>query len=242
MDKNNVDVLVKQLKHHDPDTRFDAVKALGMLDGDDVLPHIISALQDRDGGVAFMAEQVLIRRGGVQAKEALANHNQKNTSELPTGRIGKPAIVALSGVTFDGRARALSQVSSGDIIELVRRPNNIHDRNAIECLRQNGDSLGWLPKEIAREYSFHIDKGCHLYGCILSIMSGYGIKPIMGARVIIGWSEVGVTTQLSVSQNDSLHRFKASSDSCSDEDDEINRLQDIRDDSGYDDHNYDGDD
>ena len=250
MNENDIDVLVKQLKNRDPDVRFDAVKALEMAGGDNVLPIIISALQDRDSGVAFLAEQVLIRIGSIQAKKALAKHYKKSTSKLPTGRIGQPVVVALSGVTFDGRARTLSQARSGEIVELVRRPNNIHDRNAIECLRRNGDSLGWLPKEIAHEYSILMDQGYPLYGCIMSIVGGRSIKPSIGARVIIGWSEAEVATRLSMSQKDSLLHSKDSRDRHYDEydrdeydrDDEINRLQDMRDDSGYDDHNYDNED
>jgi len=246
MNKMDVDVFVKQLKHRDPDVRFDAVKALEMAGGDNVLPHIISALEDKDSSVAFMAEQALVRLGGSKAEIALADYNQKNASTIkPQGKIGEPVVIALSGVTFEGRLRALAQAHSDEIVNLIRRPDNVHDHKAIECLRQNGDSLGWLPKETSREYSVYMDQGYRLHGRILSILNGYGNKPIMGARVVIGWSEADVAPLPSGSQNNPLSRSKNSEERYFDEnyrDDDTNRFQDMRDDGGYDDHNYDRED
>ena len=81
-------------------------------------------------------------------------------------------VVALAGVTFEGRQIPLSKMKSGDSILLIRRSDNAHDPNAIEVLNLQGESLGWLPRHSARVYAPVLDRGEQLYGRIETVVGG----------------------------------------------------------------------
>src|SRR4051812_36266957 len=67
--------------------------------------------------------------------------------------------IRLSGVTFEGRQEVISRVTSRVSITLKRRPNNIHDHNAIEVVTVSGESIGWIPRETAEVLAPEIDRG-----------------------------------------------------------------------------------
>lgn len=79
-----IEVLVKKLKHHDPDVRFDAVKALELVGGVKVVPHIAFALRDDNGSVVFIAEQALMRLGSMEAEAALLDYKERVASTAKT--------------------------------------------------------------------------------------------------------------------------------------------------------------
>ena len=64
---------------------------------------------------------------------------------------------------------ALSQrIKTGDRLELVREPENRHDRNAIRVLWQ-GEPLGYLPKKENRSVAKAMDDGEPVYGTVEKI-------------------------------------------------------------------------
>lgn len=70
------------------------------------------------------------------------------------------------GVTFDGRQEVIKAIQDGEPIELVREPENIHDRNAIKVVDMKGRQLGYLKKEMAYYLGPEMDRGvdflCHV--------------------------------------------------------------------------------
>ncbi|MFP7299032.1 HIRAN domain-containing protein [Neobacillus niacini] len=67
--------------------------------------------------------------------------------------------IRLTGVTFEGRQEVISKLASRAIILIKRRPNNAHDKNAIEVVTESEESIGWIPRNIAASLAPQIDRG-----------------------------------------------------------------------------------
>lgn len=66
----------------------------------------------------------------------------------------------VAGVRYEGRAEIISDyVTAGDPARLLRDRYNEHDRNAIEVLTEDGDQVGYVPKDEARELAPLLDDG-----------------------------------------------------------------------------------
>jgi len=62
------------------------------------------------------------------------------------------------GVTFEGRQRVVSLLVPGESLQLRREPNNVHDSNAIRVDRLNGQQVGYISRELARQIAPVLDK------------------------------------------------------------------------------------
>lgn len=57
--------------------------------------------------------------------------------------------VKVVGVTYDGRQSVVNQLAIGEKVLLVREPNNPYDNNAIQVNRTNGQSIGYISRNIS---------------------------------------------------------------------------------------------
>lgn len=57
----------------------------------------------------------------------------------------------LRGVSFDDRQNHIGKLTVGTQLALLREPNNPADGNAIACLTEAGDKIGYLSREIAAQ-------------------------------------------------------------------------------------------
>ena len=121
------------------------------------------------------------------------------------GPLGLPEAITLAGVTFEGRQMNLARANVGDVIRLVRRPENAFDPNAVEVLTVDGASLGWVPKTQAKLIAPHLDAGTAIHGKILSVAGNLDAGYNLGASVSLitenfgGGTKQGIRSQSSAS-------------------------------------------
>ena len=137
------------------------------------------------------------RIGGAEAESALRVSKQKQllSDPLPKREPDKTRMVTLMPKATHGLPEASNPVLTGEVVDFVRRPDVAHGANAIECIRKNGESLGWLPRETASLYSTEMDHGRCLVGKVLYLESSARHGTTATARIIVGWTLTG--TQLS---------------------------------------------
>ena len=63
-------------------------------------------------------------------------------------------------------------ITSGESVQLVREPNNAYDPNAIRVILRNGETLGYLTKEVAAIFAKQLDSGGDVWGQISKIVNG----------------------------------------------------------------------
>ena len=66
--------------------------------------------------------------------------------------------ILLTGTQYEGRAERIENVKVGDMVHLVREPNNEYDSNAIHVFNEEG-SLGYIPAGIAEGLAPMMDEG-----------------------------------------------------------------------------------
>ena len=65
----------------------------------------------------------------------------------------------LRGVSFDDRQERIAELTAGASLALLREPNNPADGNAIACLTESGDKIGYLSRQIAAQLAPLMDLG-----------------------------------------------------------------------------------
>lgn len=83
----------------------------------------------------------------------------------------------VTGVSF--RQDAVEQCMAGDDVELVREPNNKHDKNAIRVDSDQGQ-LGYIPSATAAKLAPYMDAGHTFDAFIEKITGGTADKPTLG--------------------------------------------------------------
>lgn len=93
----------------------------------------------------------------------------------------------VAGVTFENRQSTIrrlyrfGELDEGTELILKREPDNPFDRNAVAVLTQEGESLGYLSKDLAEQLSGNMDRG-KIYKAYVSAITGgdadnnYGIN------------------------------------------------------------------
>lgn len=99
-------------------------------------------------------------------------------------------IIRVAGVSYqndDGssRQKILAHCKVPEMLQLVRQPNHRHDTNAIQVRRENGEMLGFIPRDEARLMASELDKGRRYVAVLTTLDGGYGRKPKRGAGVLI---------------------------------------------------------
>lgn len=67
-------------------------------------------------------------------------------------------IFPVAGLTYENRVENYSALNIDDKLILVRDPENPHDKSAIKVETENGEELGYVPKEMAEELAQRLDK------------------------------------------------------------------------------------
>ena len=65
----------------------------------------------------------------------------------------------LTGVTFEGRQTAVSQLSPGKSLEVKAVNDNPYDANCVELFDSYGRSVGFVPKDRNQEFRSDMKKG-----------------------------------------------------------------------------------
>ena len=88
------------------------------------------------------------------------------------------------GVSFNNRQAVVAQLKVGEVVCLVRDPLNPFDSNAIMVIRQNGQQIGFLNRDLAAMLSERMDRfGRLVKATISSISGGLYIDLSFGVRV-----------------------------------------------------------
>lgn len=77
------------------------------------------------------------------------------------------------GVIFEGRQEVIRDVSDGEIVSLVREPENQFDPNAVRIERRNGQQIGFLKADLSKYLAPIIDSGVS-YDCVVTMITGKG--------------------------------------------------------------------
>ncbi|WP_138860190.1 HIRAN domain-containing protein [Exiguobacterium mexicanum] len=87
--------------------------------------------------------------------------HDKKEPQTPTLKVHKRKvnrIIRLAGVTFEGRQKLIAETKISENIKLKREPRNPHDKNAINVYDSKNRSLGWIPRETAKELAPLMDR------------------------------------------------------------------------------------
>jgi hypothetical protein len=107
----------------------------------------------------------------------------------------------VAGVSFEGRQKIISdnKVAEGDTVFLLREPQNLYSRNAIQIRIKNGPQIGFVPEKVAVIFAPLLDEGARHSATIKKILQGrQGPIPVV-------WGELypkDCTLADGVSQND----------------------------------------
>lgn len=75
------------------------------------------------------------------------------------------------GESFGNRQSVLASLSSGELVELKREPDNPYDKNAVAILTPKGE-IGYIPRDEAARFSKDIFNGVPYRAWIHSIHGG----------------------------------------------------------------------
>jgi hypothetical protein len=130
------------------DERRELYKAIETILPPDLRPLAKMRRQEREG-----EERERRKAEQAAAREQAREEKERNR---PLARFN----FMVAGVRHEGRAEIISDyVTAGDPAHLRRDRYNEHDRNAIEVLTKDGDEVGFVPKENARELAPLLDDG-----------------------------------------------------------------------------------
>ena len=80
----------------------------------------------------------------------------------------------IAGVSFGNRQSTIALLKVGEEVLLIREAENVYDENAIRVYREDGNDLGFIPKELAAKLVSKFDQyGQAVIARIVSIYSGY---------------------------------------------------------------------
>ena len=93
--------------------------------------------------------------------------------------------VPVVGVTFDDRQNTISRLRVGDKLFLVREPWNPYDSNAIAVETIDGDQIGYLSRDMARQLAEGMDSigSEQIPGEVRAIIGGYSYAANLGVRI-----------------------------------------------------------
>ena len=102
-----------------------------------------------DGGVVWLA--------GYTPVDAEGDYLARDAPELAERGIRVAGVAGAAA--HHAEALAQEDVAPGKPLELRRDPDNEHDPNAIAVHADNGEQVGWVPREVAAELAPQLDAG-----------------------------------------------------------------------------------
>lgn len=103
-------------------------------------------------------------------------------------RQGRIITTRIVGISFEGRQESAAKVKIGDLVWLVRQPTNRYDPNAIAISRENGESLGFVNKNLALHLAPFFDAyGYPVKGVVVNLIGGthdyYSLGLVISFRI-----------------------------------------------------------
>jgi single-stranded-DNA-specific exonuclease len=122
----------------------------------------VTDIQPSSCGDDDAAARLYLERGeGLVASDAL------------DGLVDKDSFMTrVRGVSFEDRQSLCACLKEGDRLSLLRQPNNPADGNAICCMTENGDQLGYLSRQIAAQLAPLMDLGVEYGAVVLQVTGG----------------------------------------------------------------------
>ncbi|MGM0471285.1 MAG: single-stranded-DNA-specific exonuclease RecJ [Bacillota bacterium] len=87
------------------------------------------------------------------------------------------------GVTFAGRQELIKELTAGEMLQLVREPENEYDSSAIKVETKTGEQLGYLNADLAHYLAPYLDVGFE-YRVMVSEITG-GDEQNLGVNIFI---------------------------------------------------------
>ncbi|TDX48004.1 single-stranded-DNA-specific exonuclease RecJ [Orenia marismortui] len=90
------------------------------------------------------------------------------------------------GVTFEGRQDIIKDhVNKGDVVFLVRDPDNQYDKNAIQVVSKNQKQIGFLKADLSKHLAPYLDNGIEYKAIVSEVTGGIDNKQILGVNLFI---------------------------------------------------------
>ena len=90
-----------------------------------------------------------------------------DSCDIKYGNLDLDYSISLSGTQYEGRNERIEKVKVGDPVELVREPDNIYDKNAIDVRNEEG-SLGHLAADASSVLAPYLDDDRITYEAVVS--------------------------------------------------------------------------
>ncbi len=119
-------------------------------------------------------------------QQAKVLERDQKSAELVRNRPLPRGDFIVAGTRYGDRQHACGLCSEDDPVWLQREPDNEHDRNAILVETDGGDSLGYVPREDAREFAPILDGGARQHFTVkktLEVARGQTIPVVRGASM-----------------------------------------------------------
>jgi hypothetical protein len=123
-----------------------------------------------------------------EAKAAERREREEEKAQERAERVRRRPVYSMNfmvaGVSYEGRDAVVRKfVADGDVVYLVRDPNNKYSRNAVEVRIENGMQIGFLPEDYAPEVAPLLDAG-HPHKAEVKKIIGYRYSiPVVQAHL-----------------------------------------------------------
>lgn len=133
-------------------------------------------LQITDIQPAWQAEEDRVRRIFMEAGDSYVQQS--------TGIADKMQFYTkVRGVTYAGRQDLIATLNAGDSLMLLREVNNPADGNAVACLIENGEKIGYLSRQIAAQLAPLMDLGA-IYEAVVTEVTG-NVDQTHGVNILV---------------------------------------------------------
>lgn len=94
-------------------------------------------------------------------------------------------VVGVTMVNDDGKNRQdiIGDLNPEDELELRRETNNPFDSNAIAIFTIDGQQLGYLKRDLARDLAPNMDKGVEIKAIVKEVTGGTNTAPTKGLNI-----------------------------------------------------------
>ena len=119
----------------------------------------------------------------------------------------------LAGVTHDGRQgiirnlHRIGELDTGTELVLKREANNRYDSFAVAVLTKDGQSIGYIPKDTARQISINMNSGM-TYHAYVSAVTGGDAGYAYGVNLRIEYDDSHTESETIIEPEDTYSQYK----------------------------------
>ena len=128
------------------------------------------------------------------------------------------------GVTFESRQGYVARLVEGDVLRVVREPNNPNDPNAVALIDREGCRIGYLKRFIAAAIAPRIDRGAIYRAVVEGVTGGSDGRPFGVNVLVTSEGDVAGSDELAQAQARAAERARLSSLSSAQVTDELRSL------------------